>query len=328
MDPSAFDKYFKGQLSKEEEKDFLLWLNKQEGKEEIFESVEQQISTESEEEALEFDEQKVLDQIHRKLPVHQPLRKIFPRNWLKVAASILVVLGVGLYYFQMENTPDALFVVQQEKVVYTTEAGQKRTLKLGDGSRIVLNAGSGVSFVKGFSADKREVTLEGEAFFEVAHDSTRPFTVYAQGIATTALGTSFNVNAYSNQELKVALTSGKVSVKHTQLKSVEELILEPGELANFTAEKQTITKSTFHPKLETAWVEGVIYFENSSLEHMEKTLERWYGVEIDLVNKPGKPIYVRGEFKRQSLENVLTSLSYSCGFRFSIDHSNVKVIFN
>jgi len=135
--------------------------------------------------------------------------------WLSAACISLVLLFFGRYY--IDN------LLYQEKVVTevpeinwqtkTVPNGQKLSLTLWDGTVVKVNSGSTISFPEEFSDSLREVHLEGEAFFEVNRDILRPFIIKSGNVETVVLGTSFNVNAYPNQEqIKVAVAEGKVKV--------------------------------------------------------------------------------------------------------------------
>jgi transmembrane sensor len=142
-------------------------------------------------------------------------------RWLRIAASVLVVVGIGLgyrlfrsstnqnpsVYHQLLSKAPALLL---EKV---NPSNQPLTIVLSDGSAITLEKASRISYPKTFSGDFREVYLSGEAFFEVAHNPKQPFLVYANETVTKVLGTSFRIRAFeSDQEVKVAVKTGKVSV--------------------------------------------------------------------------------------------------------------------
>ncbi len=102
-------------------------------------------------------------------------------------------------------------IVQIEK---STEPGQKLSFHLEDGTKVILNAGSKIWYPSNFNIHEREVILEGEAFFEVSKDASRPFRIVTESVVTTALGTSFNINAFpSNENIEIALVTGKVSVE-------------------------------------------------------------------------------------------------------------------
>src|SRR5690606_27701037 len=157
-------------------------------------------------------------------------RLIFRLNFiLRIAAVLLLVLGLGITVETLipeETTTRPAEIVSFEE--FTTPPGVKSSITLGDGSKVLLNSGSSLKYVKGFGTDLREVFLVGEAFFEVSRDSIRPFIVRTGEISTTALGTSFNIEAYKDENLNISLLTGKVAVAVPYEKQ-EVILLEEEE---------------------------------------------------------------------------------------------------
>ncbi len=119
----------------------------------------------------------------------------------KIAATILLVLSLSYLLYDKPNLgSEAKLISKSELITKENPKGQKSTIFLKDGSKVILNANSKISYLKPFDEDQRVVALEGEAFFEVAKDKDRPFKVVSGVITTTALGTSFNIKAYPEVE--------------------------------------------------------------------------------------------------------------------------------
>lgn len=249
--------------------------------------------------------------------------------WIKIAASVVFLLGMlCVFYDDIQHQEQEPGIVYEE-VIKENPKGQKLTVFLSDGTKVVLNAGSKLSFTKPFHPERRKVTLQGEAFFEVVKDSLRPFQVVSDVITTTALGTSFNIAAYPNDNyIKVSLTSGKVKVDYQQVvesQKPEVYYLVPGEQLGYDKENQSLSKSPFDTNEVLAWKEGVLYLENTDQATVIKTLERWYGVQIEIEGKSVTPWSVTAKFNNQSLKSVLTSLSYTMGFEFEIKENYVLI---
>jgi transmembrane sensor len=248
---------------------------------------------------------------------------------VKIAACIMFVLSM-LYVVYHEG----LYEKQEPGIVYKqvvkeTPEGQKLTVFLADGSQIILNAGSRISFTKPFHPDRRIIALEGEAFFKVAKDSLRPFQVISGELITTALGTSFNIAAYPKDDrLQVSLISGKVKVDYQQVAEKQEseaYYLVPGEQVAYDKTQHILAKEPFDADKVLAWKEGVIYLENAEQATVIKTLERWYGIHIEIEGKSATAWSVTAKFNNQSLNSVLTSLSYTMGFVFEIREDRVII---
>lgn len=203
--------------------------------------------------------------------------------------------------------------------------GQKSKIHLPDGSTIIINADSEIKYSSDFGVNNREIHLTGESFFEVAPDSLLPFRVFTGNIVTTALGTSFNIQSYTPDKVNVQLATGKVEVVN-ELDENQLIFLQPGEQVTSIGSQKFI-KGRFNPKKSFLWKSGVLLFDKVSLSEFILTLERWYGVDIDLKHTPGQELKISGEFKDTYLENVLESIGYAYGFNYRIDQKKVKLVF-
>jgi transmembrane sensor len=154
-------------------------------------------------------------------------------------------------------------------------AQQQYRIDLPDGSKVWLNAVSSLRFPSVFGAHMREVYVTGEAYFEVAHDSKRPFIVHAEKQDIRVLGTSFNVNAYEPNRLVTALVSGRVELTTD---GQARTTLAPGEAGIFRDNRVAV--ETFDPTFTLAWMEGIHYFYNAPLQSIAPILSRWYGVDV------------------------------------------------
>ncbi|MEQ9442937.1 MAG: FecR domain-containing protein [Cyclobacteriaceae bacterium] len=265
----------------------------------------------------------------------QKLRVSLPKkhrvgSWvLKVAACIIFCIGMIYVAYQVSPHENVQHGVAYELVVKENPMGQKLTVFLADGSRVMLNAGSKISFLKPFQPNQRIVTLEGEAFFEVVKDSLRPFRVISGALTTTALGTSFNIMANPQDDrIQVSLTSGKVKVDYqatTTEHKPEVNFLLPGEQLAYEKEGHVLTKHRFEADKVLAWKEGVIYLENADQATVVRTLERWYGIQIEVTGHSSTIWDITARFNNQSLKSVLTSLSYTMNFDFEIKEDHILI---
>ena len=171
--------------------------------------------------------------------------------------------------------------LKEEQRTITTPSGSIYTLTLTDGSIIHLNAASKLTFPTVFVNGTRVVELEGEAYFEVAHDAKHPFIVKTPYFETTVLGTKFNVRAYSRPQSNVTLISGKVRVSNGK---DESIVLNPEEQACLTADGKIVKQRTdVYPYLE--WQKGNFYFDNVPLVEITRELGRWYNVDVIFENR-------------------------------------------
>jgi ferric-dicitrate binding protein FerR (iron transport regulator) len=246
----------------------------------------------------------------------------------RVASILLIAFSLGFMYSWLFSDPvvPVINTPVVDMVEHSTVPGVKSHLTLSDGSRVILNSGSKLTYAKNFEAEKREVFLDGEAFFNVAKDSNRPFVVNSMDTKTTALGTSFNVSAYQGETLNVSLLTGKVVVNRVG-EAEEGVILNPGEALRIDTKNDRFSKSDFDQDLVIGWTKKWIIFQKTPLQEAIRALENWYGVQIQIARQPEDQVLLSGRFQDETLENVLEGLKFSARFEFTIDKEHVKIIF-
>lgn len=242
----------------------------------------------------------------------------------KIAASLIIIIGsvffVFRYYLISDQPATAKTIVEQ--LNKNTLKGQKLSVFLPDGSKVILNSLSDLWYNSTFDGDSaRLVHLNGEAFFDIEKDVHRPFIVNINGITVTALGTSFNVLGRAGENVEVSLVSGKVRVVH----GAKHLILEPGEQAVATT-RGKLNKQSFDDDV-IAWKNGELVFKKSTLEEAVKKLELWYGVDISVINKPLKITHYSGNFIDKNMSEVLQGMSFVYDFRYDINGKKVQIKF-
>lgn len=205
----------------------------------------------------------------------------------------------------------------------TTAQGSFFHLQLCDGTQVWLNAESRLTYPNFFNNRERIVQLEGEGYFKVAPDSSRPFQVKTDQIITEVLGTEFNVRTYDLKDSHITLLKGCVKVKH--LISAEEAFIQPGEDAHLLENASWEIKpvDTDHYYL---WTEGYFYFDNQSLVEIMREIGRWYNVKIVFKNK--EVMNLRFHFlaqRDQEIEHALKLLNQLGNVNASY-HNNVVTI--
>ncbi|WP_154854963.1 FecR family protein [Cyclobacterium xiamenense] len=255
--------------------------------------------------------------------------KIYQHFGFRVACVLVLSLGLGYLSGRILSKPPLPQVTAPSPVRYlthTTVPGVKSYLTLSDGSQVVLNSGSELRYLENFGTGDRNVFLKGEAFFEVAEDSLRPFRVRSRNTTTTALGTSFNVKAYEGETVDVSLLSGKVAVNREGFPEAPVLLV-PGEALKIDIEKARLVKSEFNPDRVIGWTKKRIVFQETPLLEAIRVLENWYGVQIRVINRSGERVLLSGKFQDETLENVLEGLKFSARFDYTIEKENVTIRF-
>ncbi|MCG8306909.1 MAG: FecR domain-containing protein [Cytophagales bacterium] len=251
------------------------------------------------------------------------------QSLLKYAAALLVALGISwsLFFFNSQQEQQSVNVAVVAK---SNDKGRKTTFNLPDGTIVKLNSSSKLQFPEYFDRQKREVLLEGEAFFEVLRDESRPFVIKSGNIRTTVLGTSFNINAHpASDHIEVAVVSGKVRVesltKSSEAKGHKSVLLTKNVKAVYKKNLDSLTTTSFLAEEDLAWKDGVILFKNASEEDVVNKLEEWYGVKIIIENQGDKNWDLSAKFKNETLEHVLKVIGHQRGFKFNISRKNVTI---
>lgn len=192
-------------------------------------------------------------------------------------------------------------------------------LVLSDGTEVWMNATSKLRFPFNFSGDKREVYLEGEAYFNIAKNDAQPFIVHTQKTDIEVLGTAFNVNAYSDDNTKTALISGAVIARANG----KEVRLRPGQEAVYNDDKGYIVHS-FDESEVLAWMKGIYVFHNTSLLEISHVIERWYGVQVVFDSEAlASKRFTGGLEKLQRLDYFLETLEIIADIKYWYDESGV-----
>jgi ferric-dicitrate binding protein FerR (iron transport regulator) len=260
---------------------------------------------------------------------HKETYRTYHRGHQLYRTAAILVMAFALAIVANLLLPKAPAEIAEIAVIYEehyASPGVKSNLTLQDGSKVILNSGSTLRYVKNFESHQRVLELEGEGYFEVAKDPDRPFMVKTGSVTTTALGTSFNIKAYKNEPLDIFLLTGLVSVQ-VEMEEPQSVNLEKGEALQVNWDTKAVRKSRFDEKKLMAWTHKTIVFDHTPMAEVTRVLENWYGVKVHYKNQPQKDLELSGWFHDQTLRNVLEGLSYSARFDFEIDKDQVTIIF-
>ena len=293
-------KHLSDQLSSQEEVEFEAWFQ-QEGSSKILDDYkliwsaggsDVKVDSQSEQESLNG----IMSAIDGQ-PVNAP-KKFGSNPMLKIAAGIALLLG--LFYFVQENSVEQKISQSAIDVV--------REITLPDNSKVWLNRNSEIAYSTKF--DIRNIELKGEAFFEIQKDPDRPFTIVSEGTSTTVLGTSFNVGT-KGTILEVAVLTGRVAfLPHFEVQE-NETILVKGDKVVFDLSTDELVKSVIDDPNYMAWKTKQLIFDNSSLEQIEGTLEKYFRTSIDVTDTTLSQKRFTGSFDDPNIDELLLVLSMS-----------------
>lgn len=213
---------------------------------------------------------------------------------IRWAAAIVLFLGIGWWYFQQNSSKSIIYtelVANASTALIEKEnnTDKPQLITLSDGSSILLQHGSRLSYPANFEGDKREVYLDGEAFFEVAKNPEKPFLVYANELVTKVLGTSFNIKSFKGQkDIQVIVRTGKVSVfklnevqNSKNVKILEGVVIIPNQQIKFDKEKSNFSKSLVEqPEMLSEMPQYNFEFKDISASNVFATIQKAYGISI------------------------------------------------
>lgn len=254
------------------------------------------------------------------------------------AFSLLLIAGILL---QRVHTGSSALRAQKKFSEIVTHAGSRTNLTLPDGSLVWLNAGSKLTYADHFGVTNRDLTLSGEAFFDVRKSSI-PFRIHANGIQIKVLGTAFNVRSYPDDgTTETSLIRGRVEITLDRRPDVK-YILSPNEklLVNndainrlrpneTTKESPAVYSGLTHKDdstiVETSWVRNKLIFDDETFEEIATKMERWFGVNITFEDTDLKQIRLTGTFTDESIEQAMHALMLTSRFRYRISENSVLI---
>ncbi len=252
--------------------------------------------------------------IESKLDTQKTGKVVQMRPWRRVlqiaAMSVFIIGAYWLWNNSMNNTAADFMAVH-------TYEDENKEIKLPDGSKIWLNENSSIHYAADFK--KRDVTLNGEAFFEVARMEDSPFEITSGGATTRVLGTSFNIRAYPEEtQVELTVKTGKVAFSDENKQDTKILIA--GEAANYKKEEKRVTESPALGVNALAWQTKKLAFISTPFSQVEKDLERYYGVDIEVKNPAlANCRFAGGTFKKAKLSEILELLQITMDWQVSQD---------
>lgn len=227
----------------------------------------------------------------------------------KYAAAMALLIGVSYYSYQ-SGTQNPDYDKTTEVKIETPIASQTQLL-LSDGTKILLNSNSYITYGQDFGIKSREIFLQGEGYFEVAHNPQMPFNVKTANITVQVLGTKFNFRDYPEDEKAiVSLIEGKVSLKN-QMTPEADITLAPHEEMVLKKGQKVMMKMEMNAQTALQWTKGQLVFDEEPLSEVVKVLNRNYGVKIEISDSNLEKLKVFGSFDKssQSIYDILNSLA-------------------
>lgn len=230
---------------------------------------------------------------------------------LRVAAVLLIAVGAALVVRapRPSPTPDAAVTEMME---VATTPGQRAIATLSDGSEVILGPASRLRYARSYGQPRRDVYLEGQAYFSVTHDAARPFQVHTNQAVASDLGTKFVVRAYTTDStVDVVVAEGKVSLRAKV--APDSVVLVRADRGRVTAGGALRTVHDVAPDDALAWTEGRLVFHDTPFAEVARELGRWYDIEVRAGNPALLTRHLTATFTSESLDDVLELIAHSMG---------------
>ncbi|WP_293709824.1 FecR domain-containing protein [uncultured Parabacteroides sp.] len=257
-----------------------------------------------------LQEKEVKVEISRKRPVSI--------SWMKYAAVIVLIglLSTNLYFLSQEQ-PSSMNIVEVPN-------GQRASLTLSDGTKVWLNSHSKFSYPAQFSSRKRNVSLEGEGFFEVAHNEKAPFVVHANLLQVKVLGTKFNVRVYNEEPSSITLAEGKVEVATND--NEHKVTLRPNEQVIYSKDGGLVVNKIVNASLVKSWTVGEAAYISKQLIDIVVDLERRFNVHITVKDQELNTELFTCRFKETArINQILTLLKNTHKLDYQIQGDHIQI---
>lgn len=300
-----FQRFVNKTASKEETDEFLSMMNRDNYDEEIRGLLDEFWNEPSSFTSMEDGKaERIFNHITSSDRPEKRVRLLFS-TWTLAAAAVVMLVGLGFLFYQQPIPPTDAAIARTSVPEKTgTPIPGRRFINLPDGSSVILHGNSKLEFSTFNKNGKREVTLTGEAFFDIVHDKARPFIVYTGKLRTTVLGTAFNIKASpGSSTVEVTVRRGKVKVGDSKR---TYNVIDPDQQIIFDAEKVTYVKKAVKSEEVTSWLTGDMYFDDVSMKDVANQLQERFKVTIVFSNELVKKCRFSATFlKNQSLEQIL-----------------------
>jgi ferric-dicitrate binding protein FerR (iron transport regulator) len=249
--------------------------------------------------------------------------RVFSSRLLKIAAVLLLTVSLPYFYIKVLD-PVVQGTFFQNMVEITVAAGEQETILLPDGSKVVLDSGSKFSYPEKLKGNTREVFLQGEGYFEVAHNPDRPFVVRANDAVVKVLGTKFNVRAWDdNGEVRVAVAEGSVSLRSREVSENEAVVLTEGQLSILIPNVNPLSPVYVDINKLLGWQNREIMFENAPLHEILSQLTRWYKLDFKLADQKVLQERLTIHIENKPVDDILELIGTLIGLNYELKGNTV-----
>lgn len=330
--------YLNNQATPEEKQKLLEWLRSDEKNKTFFHEVcaiwetstaacvtEEEINKAFETFQRKLDSYQLEEQPKRRFAMHERFLLVYK---IAVSVAILFICGTGAYYAgkSVGTSESVATVVTQTVIMNQALMGKesKGSLILPDGTKVWLNAESMLTYPSEFAASNRQVSLTGEAYFEVVKDENKPFHVATAGMDVKVLGTVFDVQSNTSKHIAEAvLLSGKVEV--TPQGDKESVVLLPNQMIRINKKTGNKEITTVDAREYAIWINDKLSFTNEPLSDIFRKMGRWYGVDIRIGKNVPLDLRLSLTIRKESKDEILKLLALIAPIRYRMDEDRVYI---
>lgn len=315
-------KYLAGQMDVAEKEAFLAWVNESPENRQFFEKLEKTWKLTGTVPAPAFSEDiaPAWDNIFLAIQQPSPAKTVrLYRRWAAVAAAAVVALALVAGWWWYAGPDGGGEMVQ----VFSAESDTTHVL-LPDGSAVWLNAHSRLAYRSNFR--ERIVELEGEAFFDIAHQQGNPFRVMAGGSETTVLGTAFNVRAYPGEkQVEIAVDRGKVAFADSR-QADKPILLEAGQAAALNLDNNALQALPEKEANANAWHTRELMFEDVPLARVKTAIERYFNITLIAPDETLWNCRFQGHFQNPELDQILQVIAFTLSLQIEQQENQILLI--
>ena len=328
---SLLQKYIKDQCSEQELRTLLHWLKSSDSHTDmdliiqpLWNAINQNVARPGQERESELRKEvsSLLSAIKQN---NKPTSNIGVRSknrligFYRIAAMLLLVFSVTFGLLKVFDRPQSVITYIEK----TSAKGEKKSLQLADGTRIILNSGTNLRIPSDFNKEKRVIELEGEGFFDVAPNQDKPFIIRSGNAQVRVLGTSFDFKSYKEDEfIKLTVSTGKVRINVTDQDL--QLSVSPNEHLSINKVDGNINKETIQENNYIKWIQGSLYFHKEPILEVIKTINRTYNRKVILQCK-SCDYKITGTHDNKSIEAVIEAICFTTGLHSRQEGDNIII---
>lgn len=335
MNRRIADKFFNNQATTEKTERILKWFETPEGRKYVQNRLDVDAGLmdrlELKDLVSELDSEKLYSAIQGGIRKKRNVFSLQRRDWIgitvKAAAAILVIVSASMFSITHERYLESQ-THDQQPIVFQTAEEENSNITLADGTQIRLNSHTEIVISPGYLRGTREVTLIGEAYFDVAHNPNQPFVINTNQSSIEVLGTAFNVRSVSGQKnVQVAVFEGRVSFRSAKNESGQEqlsVILSKNQYGYLDLNNRSMNVDDLAIENYLAWKSGWINFKEQTMHQICTQLHRIYSIECTFTDEQIRNFQLSAKFSSESLEKTLEVIAMSLELEYEMQDAIVK----